>query len=104
VIAIWQALWDNPFTIRTIEPRVGEGEIMNTNQVLAKIAECLGVPVEMVSVESSIDDIVAWDSMGTMNLMLMLNDDFGLRLAPNQAARLQSAKGILALLSEAGKL
>jgi acyl carrier protein len=77
---------------------------MTTHDVLAKIADSLGVTADKITPTTCAADILSWDSMGTMNIMLMLNDDFGVRLPPNQAARLESVDGILTFLREAGKL
>lgn len=72
--------------------------------VATSIADALNVGPELIGPETKASDIDAWDSMGTMSILLALETDFGLRLAPGQTAQLQSVPGIVQLLSDAGKL
>ena len=74
------------------------------SQVLESIANALQVSPEELTEASTSESIENWDSMGTMNILLSLETDFGLRLSPGQTNRLQSVKGIVELLQEAGKL
>ena len=74
------------------------------SQVLESIASALQVSPEELTEASTSESIENWDSMGTMNILLSLETDFGLRLSPGQTNRLQSVKGIVELLQEAGKL
>ena len=67
------------------------------------IADALQISSAELSEDSISDDIDNWDSMGTMNILLALEAEFGLRLAPGQTCKLQSVQGIVELLQTAGK-
>lgn len=75
-----------------------------SSQVIQSVAVALQIPPEELTEESNAQTVEDWDSMGTMNILLGLESDFGLRLSPGQTNRLQSIKGITDLLQEAGKL
>ena len=75
-----------------------------TDDVLRNVAETLLISPEALHERSAAVDFEEWDSMGTMALMSMLDGRYGLRLAPGDAAQLQSVSGILDLLRKAGKL
>lgn len=72
---------------------------MNANDVLDLVARELVIQRELLSVDSkSADFPSAWDSMGTMNLMLALDADYNVKLAPGQTEKLQSVRGLMELL------
>ncbi len=73
-----------------------------STQVQELIAESLGVPLGDISIESRAGDPDTWDSMGTMTILLSLERVYGVRLAPGQAEKLQSVRGILELVEAAG--
>lgn len=75
-----------------------------SQRLLNTIAEALQVSPAELTAESGSNDIENWDSMGTMNILLSLESEFGLRLAPGQTSQLQSVQGIVELLKKAGKL
>ncbi len=75
-----------------------------SSQVIQSVAVALQIPPEELTEDSNAESIENWDSMGTMNILLGLESDFGLRLSPGQTNRLQSITGIMELLQEAGKL
>ncbi|MHB9107704.1 MAG: acyl carrier protein [Armatimonadota bacterium] len=59
------------------------------------IALTFGVPAEQVTPATARDDIPAWDSVGHLNLMLALEDAFGLTLDIEDMARLATIPAIL---------
>lgn len=65
-----------------------------SDELKQKIAEAIGVEPDRVQDDSKSSDLPEWDSMGIMSIMLMLSDHYGITLAPNQAASLQSVQGI----------
>jgi acyl carrier protein len=75
-----------------------------SSKVIQSVAVALQIPPEELTEDSNAESIENWDSMGTMNILLGLESDFGLRLSPGQTNRLQSITGIMELLQEAGKL
>jgi acyl carrier protein len=73
-------------------------QAVDQNLVLRKIAETLQVDAEVIGLQTSAEDVDAWDSVGTMSLILMLSREFGVNLAPNRTSKLQSVEGILELM------
>jgi acyl carrier protein len=70
-------------------------------QVLRLVADALVVALEQLSPSSTASDFKEWDSMGTMNIMILLDSEMGIRLAPGESERLQSVAGILSLVERA---
>jgi len=68
------------------------------------LAAALQADPSELTIDTTAEDFDTWDSMGTMTILLSLESTFGLRLAPGQTSKLQSVRGIVELLSEAGKL
>ena len=68
------------------------------------LAQTLAVDPDVIDKETTARDVLAWDSVGTMNLLFWLNAEFGIELEPNETSKLQSVRDILDLLSTAGKL
>jgi acyl carrier protein len=77
---------------------------MTPEEVRGRIAEALNVDPDRVTMGTKAGDLEEWDSMGTMTILLMLDRDLGLQLAPNEASKLASVRGILELLTAKGKL
>lgn len=75
-----------------------------STDVINSIAAALQISPHELTADSTAQTVENWDSMGTMNILLSLEADFGLRLPPGQTNRLQSVRGIVELLREAGKL
>jgi len=72
-------------------------------QVRGLIAESLGISAAELSIDTKAEDIELWDSMGTMTILLSLERVFGVRLAPGQAEKLRSVRGILELVESTGR-
>ena len=77
---------------------------MSVDDVLALISDALQVERDRVGPHSRAGDLEAWDSLGTMHILIALDRDCGLKLAPGETARLQSVEGIVELLHRAGKM
>jgi acyl carrier protein len=74
------------------------------DSVLALIAKVLEVDLSQINLQTKSGDLAAWDSLGTMNILLELESVYGLQLDPGKAQKLESVEGILSLLREAKKL
>ena len=74
------------------------------DDLLTSMAEALGLQPGGVKPTSKADDFAQWDSMATMNIMIMLDDEFGLSLKPGDASKIQSVPGIVSLLRTRGCL
>jgi len=58
------------------------------------VAEVFFVDAQQVSAESSPESIPAWDSMGHLNLVLALEQKFGVTFDPDQIPQLTSVQTI----------
>lgn len=74
------------------------------DEVIRQVADALGVESDEIDSETEADQVEAWDSMGTMSIVLWLHETFGIELAPSETAELQSMKRIFQLLRTAGHL
>ena len=63
-------------------------------------ADIFGVPVEQVLPQSSPDTIETWDSINHLNLVLALEQEFGIQFTPEEIEQLLSVELIVALLAE----
>jgi acetyltransferase-like isoleucine patch superfamily enzyme/acyl carrier protein len=78
---------------------VGRSSAVGTADfVKEKIAEVLRVDRERIQDSTTAQDIEQWDSMGTMSLLAMLAETFGVSLGPNETQKLQSVAGIVSVL------
>ena len=68
-----------------------------TREIVADIFE---VPLEQVLPESSPDTIETWDSIHHLNLVLALEQEFGIQFSPEEIEQLLSVELIVALLAE----
>ena len=64
------------------------------------MADVFSVPVERVTLEGSSETIESWDSLQHLNLMLALEQEFGLELLPDEIERLVSVHDIATLVSD----
>jgi acyl carrier protein len=69
-------------------------------QVRSVVAQVLEVPVDSVHAESSPDSIATWDSLKHMNLVLALEQSFGVTFSDEQIAEMMSVELIIATLKE----
>jgi acyl carrier protein len=76
---------------------------MDTYQQLQEaIAQTLQVPSERVTPMSKAGELAAWDSLGHVNLMISLEQTFGVRLELEDFERLSSVQAILSYLRDCG--
>jgi acyl carrier protein len=57
-------------------------------------------PIELVTPESTPDTIEGWDSIAHLNLVLALEQEFGIQLLPEEIEQLLSVELVAALLVE----
>ncbi|MDX1970321.1 MAG: acyl carrier protein [Planctomycetaceae bacterium] len=75
-----------------------------TNDLLNHLAECLIVDRKRLSAETAAGDIEAWDSMGLVEIVFMLQREYGVSVPPENAGKLNSVPAIIEVLTAAGKL
>jgi len=65
-------------------------------------AEVLGVTPETLSEESSPETISSWDSLGHLNLVMALEEEFGVSLSAEDALAMRDVGSIRRLLRHSG--
>ena len=73
----------------------------NVEQV---VAEVLQMPPTMVNDELAMQDVDVWDSLKHMELIVSLEETFGLRLTFEEIVTMQSVARIKRVLKERGAL
>lgn len=71
-------------------------------EVKLVIAQVMEVPVESIHDESSPDTVGSWDSLKHMNLVLALEQSFGVTFSEEQIAEMMSVEIIIATIKELG--
>jgi citrate synthase len=64
------------------------------------ISQTLGVSREQITSEFAYGDAPEWDSMGHMNLMMALEEKFGIQITANTITSLVSIPAIISYLME----
>ena len=70
------------------------------NRVQHILADIFHVPVEQITLMSSPDTIENWDSLNHLNLVLAIEQEFGVQLMPEEIDQLLSVESIMVLLDE----
>ncbi len=73
-----------------------------TTQVVTLVAEALQVSPEEITPETAFGDLPEWDSMGHMEIMLALEERFGVKIDAGTIAALTGVPLIVAHLRENG--
>jgi len=75
---------------------------MLSQRVQTLLAEAIQVPGEMVTPDLSFGDLPQWDSLGHMEVMLRLEDEFGVAIDADTIAQLISIPEICHFLEDKG--
>jgi acyl carrier protein len=70
------------------------------SRVSATVADIFQLRVEDIRPETSPDTIEAWDSLQHLNLVLALEQEFGIQFTPEEIEQLLSVELIADLLAE----
>jgi len=65
------------------------------NRVQGTVADLFSIPVAQVGLETSPDTIDNWDSLQHLNLVLALEQQFGVQFAPQEIDKLVSVESIV---------
>jgi acyl carrier protein len=68
-------------------------------RILLTVSRVMGVPVEQLNAGSSPENIAAWESLKHMNLMLALEDEFGIRFTDGQIMEMVNVGAIVDTVS-----
>lgn len=74
-----------------------------SKQVREVVAAIFDMNVAEVTDETSYESNKAWDSVGHINLMLALQEEFSIMILPEQSEELTSVAAITAFLTEQKK-
>lgn len=77
--------------------------MINEEALKEVMATVLGVPAASISEATSMDTIAAWDSIKHMNLVLALEEEFGISIPDGDAANITSYPLIKLVLNEQSK-
>lgn len=67
-------------------------------RVRAIAADVLQLPQERITLRSSVDNIETWDSLQHLNLILALEQEFGLQFEPEEMESMNSIEQLVELL------
>jgi acyl carrier protein len=70
------------------------------NRVQHILADIFHIPVEQITLVSSPDTIESWDSLNHLNLVLAIEQEFGVQIMPEEIEQLLSVEHIIVLLDE----
>ena len=67
-------------------------------QVRSIASDIFGVPADKISAESTPETIETWDSMQHLNLVLAIEEKFGVQLEPEAIEQMKSIGAVAALV------
>ena len=68
-------------------------------EVRAVASDIFGVPPDQITAESSPETIENWDSMQHLNLVLAIEEKFGVQLEPEDIEQMKSIGAVVALVT-----
>ncbi len=71
-------------------------------RVQRTVAEIFSQPIEAIAPESSPDTIEGWDSVGHLNLVLALEQEFRVQFSPDDIERMLGVQQIVEVLERQG--
>ena len=73
-------------------------------RVFKIFSQVMGIPREEISENSSPDTVESWDSVKHMNLILSLEEEFGMQFSDKEIMEMLSVELILLTISEKSSL
>jgi acyl carrier protein len=70
------------------------------HRVQYTVADLFALPVAEITPETSPDIIETWDSLQHLNLVLAIEQEFGVQFGPEDIAQILSVEDIVTLLTE----
>lgn len=74
--------------------------MLNEEALKQVLSAVFGVPAASITAESSMDTIESWDSIKHMNLVLALEEEFGVTIPDEDAANITSYPLVKLVLEE----
>lgn len=78
--------------------------LITTEDALKWIANVFEVSPENITADTPRDEIEAWDSLGMLTLMSVLDEDFEILLSEDQVQNMRAVSDIIDVLRSSGKL
>jgi len=75
---------------------------MLLNDFLAKLSEAFNTEPGKIALDSTQDSLEGWDSMGAINLITLIQDEFGIGLDMEELTGLSSVRDIVDTLVAKG--
>lgn len=69
-------------------------------KIILILSDVLDVEKSLVNSESSSDTIPAWDSVGHLNLMIALEEQFGVQFAPEEVDAMHSIEALVRIVEQ----
>jgi acyl carrier protein len=69
-------------------------------QVRSVASDIFGIPVDRITAESSPETIGNWDSMQHLNLVLAIEEKFGVQLDPEDIEQMKNIGAVAALVEK----
>ena len=66
------------------------------------LSSTLNVPEEQIKEESSVENVEGWDSLAHLNIILSLEQSFGISISPEEAIEMTSLTSMRKKLRELG--
>jgi acyl carrier protein len=70
------------------------------NRVQRILADIFHIPVEQITAMSSPETIENWDSLNHLNVILAIEQEFGVQIMPEEIDQLLSVAHMMAILDE----
>jgi acyl carrier protein len=70
------------------------------DQVRNVASDIFGVPADKITAESSPETIESWDSMQHLNLVLAIEEKFGVQLEPEDIEQMKNIGAVAALVEK----
>ena len=77
---------------------------MNETEALAWVADLFEMPVGEITPETMRDDVETWDSLGVLNLMAGLDEEFEILLEDEDLQEIKKVGDIIEVLKSNGKI
>lgn len=71
-----------------------------TEKLMGTVSAILGVPVSEISDDTSPDNVSSWNSVAHLNLVVALEEAFGIAFEPDETMELTSVRLIELMLEE----
>lgn len=73
-----------------------------SDRIRGLLGDVVGVPVDKLASSSPFAQLEGWESLNLVNLMIALEDEFGMSFTPEQAGEMVSIDAVARIVSGAG--